>query len=302
MRIWLFFCFALSVVALRGHRGGYRKKKRSLKQNTVAVAAVVTRFNNAKVPSEFRDSLALLAQSIIDVNARSKWKLVPVALCIEGAIAEEAEEVLKVLGYEVVMKPHMLTKQNISKDARSDFKSQLQDAEDNLHSFGGVLQDLHKLWGMTLTEYDRVLIMDVDTMLFEPLDDVFELSKDFSLTSTIDWGMVQRNGRFPPIQTGFLLFNPALTAQQVPEILSIYKRGQWSQEMSADDKEYVPTQNGGWERSDVGSFYGGATTAGILSYYYLQHLPGAAVGSTETIYDYVTFTPADPLTDIKDNL
>ena len=137
-----------------------------------------------------------------------------------------------------------------------------------------VQRDYHKMWGMTLTDYDRVLVLDADTMLLEPLDDVFEDTEDIPLSTTIDWEMVENQGRFPPLQTGFLLFNPRHTVQHFEQVKKLIKRGDWSEE--------------GWENSRIGNHYGGGTTAGILNYFYLQFLPGKAVKLTETVFDYVS--------------
>ena len=41
-------------------------------------------------------------------------------------------------------------------------------------SFGGVLLDVSKLWAMTLVQFDRVLVMDADALILEPIDEVWE--------------------------------------------------------------------------------------------------------------------------------
>jgi hypothetical protein len=45
-------------------------------------------------------------------------------------------------------------------------------------------------------------------MLVEPIDDILDSAADYQLTSTPDWAMMEPFNQWPPIQTGFLLFNP----------------------------------------------------------------------------------------------
>jgi hypothetical protein len=86
---------------------------------TAAVAAVITRYATAGTPSKFRDSLMLLLESIRDVNTRSEWNLVPVALCMKGAdnVPENAIAELQHLGFTVKMEDAVVEMKDISSDA-----------------------------------------------------------------------------------------------------------------------------------------------------------------------------------------
>lgn len=147
-----------------------RTKKR------VAVAAVITKYQSAGNPSRFRDSLVILIESILDVATRSKWELVPVALCMAGQdnVPEHAVSELENLGFVVKMEDAVVERADIapvcssieeehdvtSVCSKSEF---IKEVERN-YTFGGVLRDYLKLRVLQWTEYDRVLVLDSDTM------------------------------------------------------------------------------------------------------------------------------------------
>ena len=53
-----------------------------------------------------------------------------------------------------------------------------------------MLLDVSKLWAMTLTQYDRVAVVDADVLFLEPIDDIWDKSGDYMLTATHDWSVV----------------------------------------------------------------------------------------------------------------
>ena len=57
------------------------------------------------------------------------------------------------------------------------------------YKFGGIFRDYMKLRAMLWTEYDRVLVLDSDTMLVEPIDEALDTSAEYQLTTTADWQM-----------------------------------------------------------------------------------------------------------------
>jgi TolA-binding protein len=172
----------------------------------VAVAAVVSRYNSVGRPSKFRDSLALLLESILDVNARSEWELVPVALCLKGEenVPEAAAAELKHLGFTVRMEDPVVEMKDISRNAYVMYKKEIRKD----YGFGGIFRDYLKPRVMKWKDFDRVLVLDSDTMLVEPIDDILDSAADYQLTTTADWAMMEPQNQWPPIQTGFLLFNP----------------------------------------------------------------------------------------------
>jgi regulator of replication initiation timing len=180
----------------------------------VAVAAVVSRYNSVGRPSKFRDSLALLLESILDVNARSEWELVPVALCLKGEenVPEAAVAELEHLGFTVRMEDPVAEEKDIHRGIiKRDGKIANHKYFEEIHKdygYGGIFRDYLKLRAMQWKEFDRVLVLDSDTMLLEPLDDIFDSAADYQLTTTPDWAMMETINQWPPIQTGFLLFNP----------------------------------------------------------------------------------------------
>jgi hypothetical protein len=127
------------------------------------VAAVITRYTSAGNSSTFRDSLILLLESIRDVAARSEWELIPVALCMSGEdnVPAAAISEFEALGFRVKMEDPVVRKEEISENALPDFMREVN----HKYKFGGILRDYLKLKALRWTEYDRVLVLDTDTML-----------------------------------------------------------------------------------------------------------------------------------------
>lgn len=64
-------------------------------------------------------------------------------------------------------------------------------------------------------------MLDSDTMLVESIDMVLDSSAHYMLTTTPDWNMMEGPNPWPPIQSGFLLFNPSLIAHRYKEVLAL---------------------------------------------------------------------------------
>jgi len=236
------------------------KAKMRAKGKRVAVAAMVSRYSSTGKPSKFRDELMLLSQSILEADKDSEWDLQPVALCLEGDVNEAALAEIRAIGFTVITRPLFVTWAEI--EEAGTFTEQLKAQVLNEFfekAFGGVLRDLSKLWGMTLTDYDRVLVMDTDTLILQPMDELFDSSSQYLLSTTMDFGLLEYSNRFPVVQSGFLLFNPAIGIKHADAIKALYIRGKF------DDN--------GWEGSKIGYNWGGTATAGILAYYVMGHLP-----------------------------
>jgi hypothetical protein len=169
--------------------GTHGTAQKKTKKKRAAIAAVVSRYSSSSVgkPSKFRDSLALLLESIIDVNARSEWELVPVALCLKGEdnVPQVAADALEQLGFAVKMADPVVELADISKDAGYVFIKEIHKD----YGFGGIFRDYLKLRAMQWTEFDRVLVLDSDTMLIEPIDDILDGAEKYQLTTTPDWPM-----------------------------------------------------------------------------------------------------------------
>merc|ERR1711971_1443209 len=107
-----------------------------------------------------------------------------------------------------------------------------------------------KYWGIALMEYDRVLVIDADVMIFDPMDELMELPEDF--IGTYDHGLDGPASTAPPTQGGFLLLRPNMT--DFEEVKALTREGDWG--------------GSGWKRSGIGFCYGGVGPDGLLPYYY----------------------------------
>eukprot|EP00756_Hemistasia_phaeocysticola_P049022 Hpha_TRINITY_DN23449_c0_g1::TRINITY_DN23449_c0_g1_i1::g.113932::m.113932 len=112
--------------------------------------------------------------------------------------------------------------------------------------------ELIKLHAWLLTEYHRVVHLDMDTILLQNIDDVLE--RNASLSYTVDWGMASPASRKPPVQGGFLVVRPDPAVFQ--ELQAFAQRG-----------GFVPDGTG-WEKSYTGHFWGGATIQGLLAFFF----------------------------------
>eukprot|EP00658_Telonema_sp_P-2_P063352 TRINITY_DN5208_c0_g1_i3.p1 TRINITY_DN5208_c0_g1~~TRINITY_DN5208_c0_g1_i3.p1 ORF type:complete len:468 (+),score=121.97 TRINITY_DN5208_c0_g1_i3:118-1404(+) len=262
------------------------------KRRTVAVAVTVSRYvtwdrkfiSGGAGSLQFRTMLMMVAESIREVSARSDWDMVPVALCSQE-VAPAAQAELGLIGFRVVVVPPVVTEEEVVRHgtATEDFIKDIRKE----YTFGGVLRDFTKLQGMRLTQFDRVLVMDADLILLQPIDDVLEQMGDKVLASTLDFSMMEDYNRFAPVQSGFLLFNPGKAAEHFPKIQQVILDGNWT-------SGGMP---GGWSNSGIGLCYGGSTTAGVLAYYFFQLLPSTQMG--QTLWDYISVEPAsnDPTKD-----
>ena len=77
-----------------------------------------------------------------------------------------------------------------------------------------------KLWALTLTEYHWVVHLDVDSIVFKNMDELYE--KDKAMLYTGDYNM-QGGSPVPPAQGGFLVEQPSM--QTFEEFLSSHPQG-----------------------------------------------------------------------------
>eukprot|EP00927_Polykrikos_kofoidii_P062650 TRINITY_DN57456_c0_g1_i1.p1 TRINITY_DN57456_c0_g1~~TRINITY_DN57456_c0_g1_i1.p1 ORF type:complete len:390 (+),score=44.04 TRINITY_DN57456_c0_g1_i1:58-1227(+) len=120
-----------------------------------------------------------------------------------------------------------------------------------------------KFYGAKLVEYDRVVVLDGDTMVRAPIDELFEMtsanqSEPPQLIAVYDHELDIRGSTFPPVNSGFLVYTPRTS--DFDDIVSIYRRGDFR-------------SGTGWMGSGTGWTYG-TGSQGILSFYYNQVRPG----------------------------
>ena len=72
--------------------------------------------------------------------------------------------------------------------------------------------ELLKLWAYSLTEYHRVVHLDMDSIIYKNMDELYNL--DYELLYTGDYNM-QGSSPVVPVQGGFLVIRPSLERFQV---------------------------------------------------------------------------------------
>lgn len=119
------------------------------------------------------------------------------------------------------------------------------------------IYELLKLEALTLTQYDKVLAVDLDTVFLHNIDELFESDKVIQYTEDIGMDMNHFN-RVPPAQGGFLLFTPNMQAYN--ELIVIARKADWR-------------PGGGWEGLRIGYHWGGTTIQGMIPYYFGMKAP-----------------------------
>jgi hypothetical protein len=155
-------------------------------------------------------------------------------------------------------------------------------------------KELIKLEAYTLTQHDVMVVLDLDALVLQPMDAIFDLMlqrttpptdhlqrkneplpPEISIIYTIDYAMVSPGRKLKPIQGGFLVLRPNQTVYE--EFRAIVRKGDYR------DK-------GGWG-GQSGKFWGSMTFQGLLPYYYLILYPGRAVELNRCIYNNMGSQP-----------
>ncbi|CAN0007313.1 unnamed protein product [Scytosiphon promiscuus] len=217
---------------LVGGRCGGRK--------VVAFAITLTKEGN------HLDGAAVLAASIDEACATSEF-LCDLVAFLHDDVGLPTETLLRRLGFRVM---------------RPGLPLALEDIKDNVTRErvrkGGCcgVAELMKFFAYTLTDYHRVVHLDTDTVILQPLDDL--LDGEESLLYTADINMSNGRTSVMPVQGGFLVIRP--DPRVFEDLVKIVK-----------DTPFYPNQ--GWDKSKIGLFWGGITVQGLLPYYYEHRAP-----------------------------
>lgn len=106
--------------------------------------------------------------------------------------------------------------------------------------------ELLKLYAWTLTDYHRVVHLDMDSMLLQPMDELFD-KEDKTFMYTCDYGMTNKMLKACMVQGGFLLLRPNVT--EFERLVDTVKIGDFR-------------QGSGWGGKGIGWGYGGMTIQG----------------------------------------
>jgi hypothetical protein len=157
-------------------------------------------------------------------------------------------------------------------------------------------KELLKLEAFTLTHHPIVVLLDLDALILQPLDPLFDFMLhgkplpvgheqwpnksmvpfyNVALMHTIDYAMVDPTRRIKPIQGGFLVLKPNLTIYE--EFKQLVRVGDFR-------------MNGGWG-GRLGKFWGSMTIQGLLPYYFVMLHPGHTVELNWCIYNNMCSKP-----------
>lgn len=201
------------------------------------------------------------------------------------------------LGYEVQIRQ---TPINVS-DIRGDFLRRTV-------AIRGCCQEKEflKLYMYQLTDYPVVVHLDIDTLVLQPMDELFDamlsslssfggghdstpaqprnipvmhnmsLPNDIHAFFTRDYNLVPPTHEHPGVQGGFLVVRPSHDAFQ--EYIDIILEG-----------DHRPKK--GWGGLGYGGYYGAQQIQGICSYFYDHRHPGTAVELNRCVYNVMVDSP-----------
>eukprot|EP00516_Mucochytrium_quahogii_P006339 CAMPEP_0203758054 /NCGR_PEP_ID=MMETSP0098-20131031/10830_1 /ASSEMBLY_ACC=CAM_ASM_000208 /TAXON_ID=96639 /ORGANISM=" , Strain NY0313808BC1" /LENGTH=387 /DNA_ID=CAMNT_0050650301 /DNA_START=38 /DNA_END=1204 /DNA_ORIENTATION=+ len=111
--------------------------------------------------------------------------------------------------------------------------------------------ELLKLRAYTLPNFDRVVLLDMDTLFVKSIDHLYK--NDVEIQFTYDYAMHDNKAPAPPVQGGMLLIKPSQDAFN--KMVDIVRKGDFR-------------ENTGWGGTGIGWCWGGQTIQGLVSYYY----------------------------------
>ena len=192
---------------------------------------------------------------------------------------------LKALGYTLLVRDVLVAVEDIQGDfVRQKIRSNGCCGE----------KELIKLEAYTLTQHPIVVHLDLDVLVLQPMDSLF----DYMLASdpapldslqwpdrplpnvvnafyTMDYNMVKPSIKYKPVQGGFLVLRPDQKVYE--EFREIVRQGDFREGM-------------GWG-GEVGPFYGAMTFQGLIPYYYEHLHPGQSVELNRCIYNQMCDNP-----------
>ena len=255
---------------------------------TIAYVVTITGCGSLEtdIPFPIAEGAAVLQHSIHRQHRDSAYNYQMYALYHPEAY--ECAQTLRPLGYHLLERSVLI---NVD-----DIKGEFLRTHISKNGCCGE-KELLKLEAYTLTEHPLVVLLDLDTLLLQPLDVLFDIllhknKNDFSLLSreqlqhlfmtndqtedslnallnnhnlqvmhTLDYAMVQPSRKIKPFQGGFVILKPDKTVYE--EFREIVRVGDFR------DK-------GGWG-GQTGKFWGGQTFQGIMPYYYHILHPGQSI-------------------------
>jgi len=270
---------------------------------TIAYAVSVTACSKEQV---LMDGAAILRHSIHlnsiqNPASKSKYNYQMIAIIHPQAMSCIASE-FEALGYQVYERD---TPVKVS-EIQGDF---LREKVESNGCCGE--KEFIKLWSLSFIDFPVVVHLDLDTVVFRPMDGLFDamlhpspaqklnipesrwkldegsiqpmwtdhdVPNDIQAYFTRDYNMANPNLKYRHVgvQGGFFIVKPDL--EQFEEYKSIIRIGDY-------------TEHAGWGGKHYGPFYGAMTFQGILPYYYDELHPNTAVELNRCFYNAMGDNP-----------
>ena len=262
---------------------------------TIGVASTITSCDSDK----FIEGAAVLKYSIdqTSIHGPKGGKYDYHMYILHHPDALECSLPLKDLGFELLQLP---TPVNVS-DIQGDF---LRDRIVSNGCCGD--RELIKLESFRLTQHPVVIHMDLDTIVFRPMDPAIDLMlnpeqgiedsesvrsfvmwperpipSQIDLMFTKDYNLANPGRKDKPFQGGFFMVRPSLKVYH--EFVQIILEGDYRNNSRH-------RKGSGWG-GVVGPFHGGMTIQGLLPYYYEHLHPGRAVELNRCVYNNMADNP-----------
>lgn len=219
----------------------------------MAIAVTITK------SGPYVDYAVALRESVRSNFQHSRYHMEYVAFVYAGVEhLDSCVERLGLIGYKVMVKDFPIKWEDLPE---GDYKAKVRNAGGGLG-----LAELLKLYAYTMLEFHRVVIMDLDLVVAQNFDEVFDLDST-SLSAVVVWG----NWDVEMVQAGFICVKPSLEVFE--ELLEIIRSATFRFDGS------------GWNNSHWGNTWGGETVSGVLPYYYRMKRPAGMVHINSCIYN-----------------
>ncbi|KAJ8602385.1 hypothetical protein CTAYLR_004246 [Chrysophaeum taylorii] len=240
--------------------------RRLFERPTVAYAVSVTK------DGSYMDGAAVLAHSAVRVHrfGKSRYDVDLVAFVAPG-VSGEGRSQLRACGYRVLERGLPLGIEKIE-------GAYLRERIESNGCCGA--WELLKLYSWTMTEYHRVVHLDMDALVLGNLDELFDeppWSGGVKALYTYDWTMARPPwGKNPPTQGGFIVAKPDLAT--FDGMVEVVRRGDF--------------RNGkGWGGTGAGTYWGGMTIQGLVPYYFEKLHPGTGRAVDNCVYNNMANNP-----------
>ena len=269
----------------------HKIKERNDEVITIAYAISITSCPNATKDQKISDGAAILKHSIHLSSLKSKnSRYTYEMIAIIHPTAMTCAKDLSSLGYKILERDTPI----------QIHKIQSQVLREGIVRSGCCQEkELIKLWAYTLTSYPVVVHLDLDTLVLQPMDELFDAmiygsSKDVPVMFnkalplkinayfTRDYNMARPGKPHVGVQGGFFIVRPNTTVFQ----------------------EYIDTiytsrfiMGKGWGGKGFGNFYGAQQIQGLLPYYYDFLHPNEAVELNRCYYNAMGDNPRVKTTD-----